>query len=225
MKQDPSGRIAPNDAAGEPTPRLAALLSALADGETAASEADEACLAWRQGAGCETWHTYQLIGDVLRSEDLVACAGSDAAFLRRMRERLAQEPVVLAPVAETAAVQQSQAVGGGAAVHVSWRRWSAPAAMAAGVLAVAGVAVMVRQGGSGTLSAPATLAAASAAEPSARLALAGGDQAPATQGPAVLVRDPQLDRYLAAHRQYTGRALLVDPQDVRQAMVALPLDR
>ena len=55
----------------------------------------------RPGATSRTrapsWHAYQLIGDVLRSEDLAAEPAADEAFLVALRARLADEPVVLAP--------------------------------------------------------------------------------------------------------------------------------
>ena len=70
-----------------------ALLSALADGEADAAQAG--CALWRDDAEARaTWHTYHLIGDVLRSDDLAAQPARDAAFLAALRERLAAEPTV-----------------------------------------------------------------------------------------------------------------------------------
>ena len=207
------------------------LFRSLADGEAGAADADAACQAWRAGAACETWHAYQLIGDVLRSDDLAAPAGRDAAFLRRLRQRLDDEPVVLAPMAAApapAVAPQLLAAAGGGAVAAR-RRWSTSVAMAAGVLAVAGVGVMLRhEAGPGAAEASA-LAAASAATDAGRLALAqatvDGSRAPAASpGTAVLVRNAELDRYLMVHRQSTGRSLLPAPEGLRQAMVALPAD-
>jgi sigma-E factor negative regulatory protein RseA len=78
-------------------------LSALVDGEAVSADLQEVLAAGRESARtlsvtCETWHVYHLIGDVMRSEDL-AGAGRDGAFLERLRGRLAQEPVVVAPAA------------------------------------------------------------------------------------------------------------------------------
>jgi sigma-E factor negative regulatory protein RseA len=109
-------------------------LSALADGR--AEDADKAIAAWSHDAQArQTWHAYQLIGDVLRSDDLSASADHDEAFLLRLRQQLAKEPVVLAPQilvaprASAAPVTASKRLG---------RRWSAAAAFA-GVALVGGV--------------------------------------------------------------------------------------
>ncbi|HEY1393646.1 MAG TPA: sigma-E factor negative regulatory protein, partial [Methylibium sp.] len=72
-------------------------LSAMVDGELDPAASARIATGWRDdGQVRAAWHAYHLIGDVLRSEDL-ACAGRNEAFLRRVRARLAEEPVVLAP--------------------------------------------------------------------------------------------------------------------------------
>src|SRR5688500_8447097 len=76
-------------------------LSALTDGELDSAAAARACARWRDDPSQRSaWHAYQLIGDVLRSDDLASTARRDAAFLAALRTRLAAEPVVLAPEAE-----------------------------------------------------------------------------------------------------------------------------
>lgn len=123
-----------------------AWLSALADGD--AQAADPACAAWRDDAEARrTWHAYQLIGDVMRSDDLAAPAARDAAFLAGLRERLAAEPVVLAP----APARRRQ-------------HWLLPAAAAAGFVVVAGVLVVARVGQPGA-EPPAGLARATDTAP------------------------------------------------------------
>ena len=73
-------------------------LSALMDGEADRDLVQAVCRQWRQDEDDRAqWHAYHLIGDVLRSEDLGQRSASDAAFLAGVRERLAREPVVLAP--------------------------------------------------------------------------------------------------------------------------------
>ena len=81
-------------------------LSALMDGELDASAVGRACGQWRDDEETRAnWHAYHLIGDVLRSDDLVSDPAHDAAFLAAFRQRLAQEPVVLAPASLAAAPQ------------------------------------------------------------------------------------------------------------------------
>ncbi|MBC7941537.1 MAG: sigma-E factor negative regulatory protein, partial [Chitinophagaceae bacterium] len=75
-----------------------AWLSALADGEGDPLAAERGCAAWREDAGArQAWHTYHLIGDVLRSDELATRPAHDRDFLAALRVKLAAEPVVLAP--------------------------------------------------------------------------------------------------------------------------------
>lgn len=177
-----------------PDPSRAAL-SALMDGD--ASAADEACRAWRGDAGARgDWHTYHLIGDLLRSDEHACEPVRDALFVARVRERLAGEPVVLAPAPDAAP----------GVTRVRRRRgWMAPAAVAAGFVAVAGVLVVTR------VDAP------DAATP--RVAAAPGvpSSAPPAEGTAV-IRDRELDRYLAAHRQYANTSTVAVPGGVVRSM-------
>jgi sigma-E factor negative regulatory protein RseA len=163
----------------------AALLSALADGDATVLPA--ACALWRDDAEARaTWHAYHLIGDVLRSDDLAAPPERDAAFLAAVRARLAAEPVVLAP---EPARRRS--------------RWMAPSAVAAGVMAVAGVIVVQR------LSAPPDSSGLQAMRGDGALPVVAIGQ-PArpvvvpVEGNRYLIRDPQLDAYLRLHRQALG---------------------
>lgn len=183
-------------------------LSALVDGEAAPEGVARACTAWRSDASArQTWHAYQLIGDVLRSDDLASAPARDEDFLKRLRDRLADEPVVLAPAPLQAA--QPMAVGRSA------RRWRAGAAVAAGFVAVAGVLVALQA--PSPQSAPAIARAPSPVVPVAAttpLAPPGGE---ASGEHAVLVtdgkliRDARLDRYLAAHQRFAGASALGVP--------------
>lgn len=148
-----------------------AWLSALVDGQV--DGLDEACSRWRDDAGLRRdWHTYQLIGDVMRSEDLASRPEHDAAFLAGLRKRLALEPVVLAP----APARRRQA-------------WLVPAAAAAGFVVVAGVLVVVRLG-----QAPQVDAQIAESQPPAR-----GVRVEAT---VPVAHDQALDPYVRAHRQF-----------------------
>ncbi len=178
-------------------------LSSLMDGESPGDEVDGVCAQWRQDAQLRVdWHAWHLIGDVLRSDELAARPTRDAAFLNALRERLAAEPVPLAPqpLPEADVPRHPQVANGFVAQGLlaasqprrrAARGWlMAPAAMAAGFVAVAGVTLVVRN------SAPEQTAATLAkAEPVG------------TAASAVLVRNAQLDRYLSAHRALASGAM------------------
>jgi sigma-E factor negative regulatory protein RseA len=184
-------------------------LSALADGELDGAAVGPACAAWHADAEQRAiWHAYHLIGDVLRSDDLASDTARDAGFLGALRTRLAAEPVVLAP----AAVERSLSaqVANGAAVRRGHWSWMAPTAVAAGFVAVAGVLVVTRGAGSAPSAPPAVPVFAQAATPKPEKPV------PAAEPPVLiangqLIRDVQLDRYLAAHKQFAGTSALGVP--------------
>lgn len=171
-------------------------LSALLDGESAA--ADGACRAWRDDASARAdWHVYHLIGEVMRSDDVHCSVPRDAQFLARLRERMAAEPVLLAPAA--APLPQR-----------ARRAWAAPMAVAAGFAAVAGVLVVTR------------VAAPDAAAPERSAQIATPTLA-ASAAEGQLIRSAELDRYLAAHKQYSSSSALALPGGaVRSAATAAP---
>lgn len=124
-------------------------LSSLVDGEVGTTEAAVLCSAWRDEAGARrSWHTYHLIGDALRSEELATDPARDCDFLAALRARLALEPIVLAPqlVAATAETGRGTRVSGGAS-FAGARRWKMPMTVAASVLAVTGVLMVARVSG------------------------------------------------------------------------------
>lgn len=181
-------------------------LSALVDGELDAAQVAAVCARWRDDSACRhDWHAYQLIGDVLRSDDLASAPAHDSEFLARLRTRLAEEPVVLAPAAleadapETAALQPERRTG----------RMAKLGAVAAGFLVVAAGALTFTNLAPDS-GADSVLAVSGA--PAARSAAATVPDALVDLQPTVasgeLIRDAQLDRYLAAHQQWTGGAML-----------------
>lgn len=198
------------------------LMSALADGEGDTATVERACAAWADAdpSARRSWHAYHLIGDTLRSDDLAGSAGHDRAFLERLRERLADEPVVLAP----------QPLGAAKAVVVPMpprRAWAWPLAMAASVMAVTTGLVLTMNPSGGGGSADNRMAAAPAgavvavAQPAVQ-PVAALDVVP--QGSRV-VRDAQLDRYLRAHREY-GAALPGSlPGGAGRGVTAVSFDR
>lgn len=176
-------------------------LSALADGEGDGASLLAACAQWRgDGELRARWQAYHLIGDVLRSEELAAGAHRDAEFLGALRQRMAREPTVLAPEPPPARRP------------AGWS-WKAPAAVAAGFMAVAGALVVVQD--APTL--PDGMAGSTLAQ------ALGGTSAPVAQGARVVVpalepqalvadgqllRDARLQRYFAAHQQFDASSAL-----------------
>lgn len=180
-------------------------LSALADGELGSEEVSRACAAWRSDRQSrQVWHAYHLIGDVLRSDDLASAPSRDANFLGRLRERLAEEPVVLAP-------QPVLAAAAVAPVRRSLRHWRAGAAVVAGFVVVGGALVVMRtpspEAGIGLARAPSVAPAPAAVTVPAD---AGIEQAAFVTDGRV-IRDARLDRYLAAHQQFAGTSALGVP--------------
>lgn len=204
-------------------------LSALLDAEMGAAEAGTICKSWQSDAELRAeWHAWHVIGDVLRSEDLGATASGDAAFLDRLRARLADEPVILAP--QPLQSPEEREVAGGelpqvAAVSAAsaprrWVQWGTPAAVAAGFMLVVSVFVSLPRdfapaptmadaralptviGGGGASTVPSLAQGLTPAS-------AAGDQAFVASGS--LVRDSQLDGYLAAHQQFSGSTALGEP--------------
>ena len=192
-------------------PEAAALerLSALVDGELDGPATARACADWRTNETARSsWHAYQLIGDVLRSEDLVGKPASDAAFLSALRVRMQDEPIVLAPQPAIAARSPRA------------RRWTwkASSAVAAGFVTVAGVLVMTR--GS---DAPAGATVAQAAAPVQVGTLPSEPAALVLSGK--LIRDARLDRYLAAHKQFAGSSALGVPSGFMRNATAIESER
>ncbi len=195
-------------------------LSALADGEVGRGLGDEAgkqgdaldqaLSSWRTDPSArEAWHSYQLIGDVLRSEDLARAADEDLAFLSRFRERLDAEPVhtaVVEPAARVAPVVTQPA----SASPARWAgRRSVGVAMAASVAVAAVALLLTRAGvpGSSAEDAAATVAgtALNAADPMPPI------QAPLAVNSAGVLRDPRLDEFLRLHQMARGGLTLTAP--------------
>lgn len=182
-------------------------LSALADGEANASEVAQACAAWRQDPATRArWNEYHLIGDAMRSHD-VGGGASSAAFLRQFRERLAQEPVVLAP----AATRRTDApvVPQRALRPLQRRAWTGPFAVAASFVAV--VAALLGNQVGPALEGGALLSAMASADPLGGSSLSTSLVAPQTlsladgpsfrqpaSGASVVLRDPRVEQALMA---------------------------
>jgi sigma-E factor negative regulatory protein RseA len=214
-------------------------LSALMDGDADDGMVTRACAAWRSEVHARAdWHTYHVIGDVLRTADQCPSSRGDAAFVEALRRRLEMEPVVVAP-ATVAAAAPGAAVGNTTGVAKGRRGgWRAPIAAAAGVAAVAGVVFLMRPGtpdaqaplvATAPAAAPAT--AAASVQTSAPVLVGTREAAPREAAPIVVVRDPgmlrdeRLDRYLDAHRQFAESALSVMPAGTVRGVSTLAPER
>jgi sigma-E factor negative regulatory protein RseA len=199
-------------------------LSALADGELDAAAVARLCTSWRDDADMRSaWHAYQIIGDVLRSDDLASHAAHDASFLAALRARLADEPTVLAPqVPMERPYPVVHAVGAHAGRSARWG-WMAPSAVAAGFVLVAG-AVMVTRGPMSGTPAPATVVAdGKVAVPATALAPQEQVMQRRLAPNGTFIRDARLDRYLAAHQQFAGASPIGAPSAfLRHAAVEAP---
>jgi len=208
-------------------------LSAAIDGELSDDAVRRLCVLWRNDPEVrETWHAFSLIGDVMRSEDLASSASRDERFLVDLRARLADEPVVLAP--STARTPQAGPHDADAAPglgqRTSKRSWWAPAAVAAGFVAVVGTLVVVSQSpqraeAESVQLAVAAPAASAVQAPSAVVVARAENPAsfPESVATGELIRNPQLDQYLLAHKQLAGSSVLGAPSGfLRNAAVEAP---
>jgi sigma-E factor negative regulatory protein RseA len=207
-------------------------LSALVDGELEANVVVQACTGWRDDAEQRlTWHAYQLIGDVLRSDDLASESNRDIAFLSALRSRLAVEPVVLAPQPADAEASTRHVASGARAR--GWT-WVGASAVAAGFVAVAGVLVLTRAPGVSPASQPGgapdsiALAAPLAAHPTPAAVVQATNTQTEPQALVAngkLIRDARLDRYLAAHKQFAGTSALGVPSGFLRSATSDAADR
>lgn len=169
-------------------------LSALVDGQLAGAEvaAAFAQLDGDDSGDClATWHCYQLIGDTLRSPEL-AESQADAAFLARLRSRLADEPRRPASV-----LSGAPAAPLAEAANMPWRGL----AIAASIAAVGAISWGLLT--SGVLSPRADSQLAQSAEIANVVAAADSG--------ATMIRDARLDQLLAAHKQLGGTSALQMP--------------
>ena len=175
-------------------------ISALMDGEVAAYEVSAAVELAKDGEGAAHWREYQLIGDVLRSEDLLNTRSSED-FLSRFSAKLDAEPHLLVPaVAQRAKTQERHRF----LVSPAWvRRIMPTTAVAAAVAAVSWVVVpQLRGPADGADSSPALVAKATQATGAQALTVAATDNTP-------MIRDARLDEYLSAHRQSATNGMVV----------------
>ena len=181
------------------------LVSALADGQLAGEAfARGVEVASTDAAAREAWHAYHLIGDVLRSNDL-AHGGSPDAFLSRLQERLREEPVSFASSSQMIlTAPRSEAANDGTF------RWKVVAG-AASFAAVSAIAWTL-------------MGAAPGRQEGAQVAAsrAGGGTVLTASERGVMIRDPRLDEFMAAHRQLGGATLVAPAGYLRNATFDTP---
>lgn len=166
------------------------LISALADGQLQGDAfARGVELAASDRAAREAWQAYHLIGDVLRSGEL-AVASSPSAFLERLQRRLQEEPPPAPLVAPEVAAPPRRVE----AANDGSFRWK----MVAGFASVAAVGAMAWSLVGGLPGKPAS---AELAKAPVGTVLTAGER-------GVMIRNPQLDELLAAHRQLGGATAL-----------------
>lgn len=180
------------------------LLSRLLDGDVAAQDVEDSCRHWQHDERARaTWHSYQMIGDVLRSDELASNATRDARFLAHLRTRLAAEPVPLAP-----APLETRSVSSTTHARESSRRWLVPVAVAAGFVVVGAAVVVLSPSGNGFDALEREQVAATAPADGGSLRRDRSVSQPA-QGQTLvingqLIRDARLDAYFEAHRGAVG---------------------
>jgi len=168
---------------------VAEQVSALMDGELASHEVGAALEFTRGERGMADWSTFQMIGDVLRSEDLAHIDSTDS-FLARFSARLDSEPHVLVPAVAQASQARQRLL-----LRPSWVRRVVPGtAIAAAVAAVSWVVVPQMRGPGDVGTPDAVVARADQSAPKA-----GGIVTVAADN-GQMIRDPRLDEYLRAHR-------------------------
>ena len=195
----------------------AEILSALADGhldEEGFADALAAC--HKDKAAMQCWNTYHLIGDVLRAPARSAAAvqpDAGLAFVSRLNQRLAQEPLpapILQPVALAVASEADAKLihHRGPAANDHSFRWK----VVAGVASLAAVCAVA-------WNASGMLAPASAPQ----LAQAAQPQIVVTSPQGPVVRDARLEELLAAHKQFGATSALQEPSGfLRNATFDIP---
>jgi sigma-E factor negative regulatory protein RseA len=175
------------------------IISAMADGQLQGEAFARGIeVAATDPVALEAWHTYHLIGDVLRSGEFTL-GTVPAAFLGRLRIRLHQEqrrtPATPAGVRpqSTLARDPAQRMPANDAIF----RWK----LVAGFASLAAMAAV-----GWTVAGPFT-----GKPEQAQLANAQRGTVLAGTERGVMIRDPRLDELLAAHRQLGGASALQTP--------------
>jgi len=182
-------------------------VSALLDGELLGDEFVGAVdfLADTPGAR-DSWDTYHLVGEAMRSSG-TPLRGHDPEFVARLRMKLVSETpeiVAASAMSERATGQKDLQIS--VANDSWWKRVAGLASVAlVGVLAWQGAGLIGAGDARRTDVQLAQLPAPSAqvTDPAALVSADGASE--------LMIRDPQLDAMLAAHRQFGGASALQMP--------------
>ncbi len=211
-----------------PSEAVRLTMSSLGDGQLAATETRDAVSTWASSREARAaWRDYQVIGDVLRSDEL-AGRSDEAGFLAALRVRMAAEPVVMVPATVTSVVTPARTTSAvnQSAQRRSRVRWMNSAAVAAGFAAVAGVLVALNPDWTGNSDASLLSRVDPAPSQTTRTGSAPvvapsfpqTVTAETSLGP--MVRDSRVDAYLNAHRQLgVGAGWVTQAGFVRPASV------
>jgi sigma-E factor negative regulatory protein RseA len=176
------------------------MISALADGQLRGEALERVIQTIATDPQARTaWHTYHLVGDVLRTGELptgTAPARFLAGFQVRLERERAGDRVLVEPAGAGAAVlpvATEEAFPATEAANDGSFRWK----VVAGCASLAAVAAI---GWSSVVSISAPPQQPQLAQGGAPALTARAEQ------PPIMIRDPRLDEMLAAHRQFGGGA-------------------
>lgn len=183
------------------------MVSALADGQLRGQDFAKAVEAIHSdNESGLVWQSYHVIGDVLRSAELAEQA-ADVSFLARFQSRLAADsesrrayvPVSSLPVANDAI---RATAGPKPSANESDFRWKLAAGFAS-LAAVVAIGWSMTSGLSDSAGGAQLAQGLPASQPT--LTASAGAESP------VMIRDPNLDALLAAHKQFGGATALQMP--------------
>ena len=193
------------------------LVSALADGQLRGAEFARTVQWLSQTEDARlSWHAYHLVGDVLRSGETMINA-HDAAFVQRLKLCLQQEVPLVPSVDATYLTDEKTKLTRTNGINRSenWAandtsfRWK----LLAGAASLAVVSVIGWQALSGWGDQRGADQFAQVPVQTVKPEVALQQEAPAVAAgePQRMIRDPQLDALLAAHRQFGGTSALQMP--------------
>jgi sigma-E factor negative regulatory protein RseA len=187
-------------------------LSAIVDGETQGSlHADvKQFFADLVDDDRASWSDYHLIGDALRSDDLVTSPASSVPFVNRFAALLADEPHLLAPAA--AGAHRAPVRNG-----IMRRRVLPAFAVAAAAATLTWVVVPRLQGLDPAAPGHVQSASTDGAAVLQRVALVPASTAPADYQATNIIRDARLDQYLEAHQQFAQQPMVAGPMPLIRA--------